>query len=349
MRKEYKLYNINYLDKYQKFIKMFDNNSKINILEILPDSVLDDYLQEVEKCNNKLQELDKDFNYIDIFNKKQLIFKNLNNAKISRVTYRVLKELEKNETLLSNLKSFKPHEGYSNIVEYNQIKTLTGRLVNTKKSPKILTLSAKHRKIFESRWQSEGELYQIDFKSLEPRVIRKINGKDSSEDIYLEIASYLDFPVDRLIIKRAIISILYGSNAQIQGLSKERSDVVLETTKQYFNLSSILDKASKEYKIGCRRNFFGRPIWNIKETQENKLVNNYIQSTAVDISLLYFSELCEIIDLSICKPVFIIHDALIVDTKKDYFENLNKIVNKGYTCKKLGFFPLEIKKLSETY
>ena len=189
----------------------------------------------------------------------------------------------------------------------------------------------------------------IDFKTLEPRVIRKINGKESSDDIYTEIAGTLDFEVDRVVIKRGIISTLYGSNSIIEGLSKERSDVVLSATKDYFDLASILYHASKENEIGCRNNYFGRPIWNIKEDKTNKLINNYIQSTAVDVALSYFSDLCSVLDLDMCKPIFIIHDALVLDVHNDYKNNVVNIVNKGYTCNRLGHFPLEIEKLSETY
>ena len=99
----------------------------------------------------------------------------------------------------------------------------------------------------------------------------------------------------------------------------------------------------------CRNNFFGRPIWNINETKENKLINNYIQSTAVDIALSYFSELSDVIDLELCKPIFIIHDALVLDVHNDYKNEFVHIVNKGYNCSQLGYFPLEIEKLSETY
>ena len=61
----------------------------------------------------------------------------------------------------------------------------------------------------KSRWQHKGELLYVDFKNLEPRVIRKINGKESSLDIYTEISNTLDFEVDRVIIKRGIISTLW--------------------------------------------------------------------------------------------------------------------------------------------
>ena len=287
-------------------------------------------------------------NYLEYFSKNQKIFENLYNAKVNILSYKVFRDLEKNETILSNLLSFKPKKGYSNVVTYNQLGTISGRLVNKKTSPKILTLPARCRKIFESRWQKNGDLYYIDFKTLEPRVIRKINKKDSPHDIYNEISSLLDFEVDRIIIKRGIISTLYGSTSCIEGLSISRSNDVLSATKEYFDLDSILKKAAIVHDVDCRSNFFGRPIWNIKETKENKLINNYIQSTAVDVALSYFSELCDKINLEFCKPIFIIHDALVIDVHNDYKKELVNIVNCGYNCKRLGYFPLEIERLLET-
>tara|TARA_B100000212_G_C27325931_1_gene512377 strand:+ start:11 stop:1066 length:1056 start_codon:yes stop_codon:yes gene_type:complete len=348
MKDEYKLYNIEDINKYSRFFNMFSRKLSIDILDILPEFYKEEYEKDIKIADSKLLELDKDFNYIEIFRLKQKIFKNIFQAKINKISYKVFKELEKNETLQSNLRSFKPIRGYANAVEYNQVKTISGRLINTSSSPKILTLPARHRKIFESRWTQEGDLLQVDFKSLEPRVIRKINGKEASDDIYMDIADQLDFKVDRLIIKRAIISILYGSNSQIDGLSKERSDIVLRATREYFDIQSILNKASKEYDVGCRSNFYGRPIWNIKESKENKIVNNYVQSTAVDVALLYFSELCDKLDLDLCKPIFIIHDALICDVHKDYKNEFVKIVETGFNCPKLGNFPVEITNVLES-
>ena len=112
---------------------------------------------------------------------------------------------------------------------------------------------------------------------------------------------------------------------------------------------AILNKASIVNEIGCRNNYYGRPIWNIEETKENKLINNYVQSTAVDIALSYFSELCDKINLELCKPVYIIHDALILDVHNDYISDIMNILDTGYNCEKLGHFPVEIEKLSETF
>ncbi len=347
MNTEYKIYNIEILNNWQKFTNMF--NKKNDILQILPEHFINSYKEDIKNANEKLNEKDKDLNYLKKLRYNQKIFNNLFSAKINGLSYRVFKELEKNETILSGLERFRPIKGYCTNIEYNQANTITGRLTTTKSSPNILTLPARCRKIFESRWQQEGDLLYIDFKTLEPRVVRKINGKEASDDIYLEIAAMLDFEVDRVVIKRGIISTLYGATSTISGLSQERSKSVLEATKSYFDLSSITKKASYVHDVGCRINFFGRPIWNIEEDQENKIVNNYIQSTAVDVALSYFSELCDLIDLEKCKPIFIIHDALILDVHKDYIDTCKEIVQAGYTCSQLGHFPIDICKLSETF
>ena len=344
---EFKLYNITDLDKWNKYTSMFNNKNIIQ--EVLPDHFLEEYQLDLQKAESNLNELDKKLNYLNVLRKNQKIFKNLHKAKINGISYRVFKELEQNETILSGLQKFKPSKGYCAEIDYNQTNTVTGRLTTTKTSPNILTLPARCRKIFESRWQQEGDLLYIDFKTLEPRVIRKINGKEASDDIYLEIADMLDFEVDRIIIKRGIISTLYGATSTISGLSQERSNAVLEATKSYFDLAAISKKASYVHDVGCRINFFGRPIWNIEEEQGNKIVNNYIQSTAVDVALSYFSELCDKINLDLCKPIFIIHDALVLDVHKDYIETCKNIVKTGYTCTQLGHFPVDINKLSETF
>lgn len=344
---EYKLYNINKLDKWNKYISMIINKSIIE--EVLPSHFLKQYQEDVNLAEGELYELDKKLNYLNTLRKNQKIFKNLFAARINGLSFRVFKELEKNETISSGLEKFKPIKGYCKEIKYNQANTITGRLTTTKESPNILTLPARCRKIFESRWQQKGELLYIDFKTLEPRVVRKINGKEASDDIYLEIADMLDFEVDRVIIKRGIISTLYGATSTISGLSQERSKLVLEATKNYFDLMSITKKASYVHDVGCRINFFGRPIWNIEENKENKIVNNYIQSTAVDVALSYFSELCDKINLDLCKPIFIIHDALVLDVHKDYIDACKSIVKTGYTCPQLGHFPIDIDNLSETF
>ncbi len=349
MRNLYELYKVDKLKKWDKYTSMFRVESKIDIINLIPLHFREKYLKDLESAKLIVKQKDESLNYIDRYKKNQLVFNSIEKAKINSLAYKVVKDFEKNETILSNLASFKPEGGFSSVSQYNQTKTISGRLTDANGSPKILTLPSRCRKIFDSRWGNEGCLIILDFKNLEPRVIRKINGKNSGDDIYKEIADTLDFEVDRVVIKRGIISTLYGLNTQIEGLSKDRSEAVLEATKSYFDLSLTLEKAEIVNDIGCRNNFFGRPIWNIDETKNHKIVNNYVQSTAVDIALSYFSELCETLNLDLCKPIFIIHDALVLDVHNDYKLELVNIAKKGYNCSELGYFPIKLENLSETY
>jgi len=338
----YNLFKINNLSQYDKYTKMF-NNKVVDMNLLLPEHITSDYEADLENTLAILKKKDISCYSDKVKNYKEL-FKALKRAKINLLYYKTILSIEKNSTVKSTLLSFKPVNGYANLAKYEMFKTITGRLVN-KESSRILTLPSKYRKIFESLWGNEGKIISIDFKTLEPRIARKLNGQKSSNDIYEELSNDLDYKVDRSIIKRAVISILYGSNAPLKELSKERSDAVLSAVKDYFNLDSLLRIAdnceNREYRI----NYFGRPLHNLDETNNNKIINNLIQSSAVDVALTYFYNLVKTLDTDMCRPLFIIHDAIVFDVKLDYLEKLKIEVEKGYDCQKLGNFPLELTNL----
>ena len=346
MRKEYKLYKIQDYLTYEKYYKMFNNTLDINsIFHLLPSHKLESFKEVLNVCDEKLKEKDSSLNYLNTWNKKQSIFDLLSPAKIDGLAYLAFKEVEKNETILSILNSFKPKKGYTDKIVYNQLKTTTGRLtVNS--GPRILTLPKRCRKILKSRWDKEGEIVQIDFKSLEPRIARKILGKEVSNEIYKEIQASLDFPVDRSVIKRETISVLYGKSSNISNIAEDRSNIIFNKLKEYFDIEKLIKIADNVNSINARSNYFGRPIWNIEEAKTNKILNNYIQSTAVDVCLLYFSDLCNNIDLNSAVPLYIIHDALLLDVKKEYFDKFNNIISLGYENDKLGNFPIELTKIN---
>lgn len=342
-----KLYKIKVMEKYKKYFSMFKSDIEDTEI-ILPNHVVDKYREDLNLEKEKIFEFDKEVDYLKVFEKNQHVFDSLERCKINVLTYNAFLEFEKNETILSSLRSFKPINGFARKCKYDQNRTITGRLVNTDCSPKILTLPTRCRKILDSRWGSEGVLYSIDFKTLEPRVVRKINKKECSDDIYQEILESLDFDIDRSIIKRGIISILYGSTSQIKGLSRDRSSAVLDATKNYFDLDTLYHKAETIYSEKFRVNYFGRPLWNIEEQNKNKIINNYIQSTAVDIALSYFSSIVNEVKKESCIPVFIIHDALVFDIKKSYEKIFLELIKKGYSCSRLGYFPIEATKFIES-
>ena len=47
-----------------------------------------------------------------------------------------------------------------------------------------------------------------------------------------------------------------------------------------------------------------------------------------------------------CRPLFIIHDALIIDVDKEHLDDIKRYVNTGYYVPGLGNFPLKIKEFN---
>ena len=341
----YKLYNIDYFKEFDKYFKFFKdiNESNIDYKSSLPDFEVENFDKRCKESKEELLTLDKEYNFTKLFNSYKELFSNLTNCRIDLLAYKAFSEIEKNESVLSTLKSFKPKNSVTKIVEYDTTSIITGRLV-VKSGPKILTLPSKYRSILKSSYQN-GNIYSIDFSSLEPRIAGKLSEKNSENDIYAEISDLLSFNADRSIIKKAVISSIYGANYRsLEGLSNDRSKEIFDAINDYFDFAKILELSKNVDEQGIRRNYFGRPLWNLNEKRENVLINNYIQSSAVDVALKYFTELS--LNNHILKPLFILHDALIVDISDENYDDVFKIINNGYDDDKLGYFPLKLEKFN---
>lgn len=343
--KELKIYNSSFLDKYEKFIKFFDaHDMNYDIEEVLPSYLKEEYINEYNNEINHIRSKDIK-NYVDLFLMQEKFLESLAGAKIDGLTYLALKEIEKNETISSILNGFKPFNGLTEKIVYNRFGTVTGRLT-VKKGPNILILPKRCRRILKSRWDVEGEVLSIDFVSLEPRFAKKLTNKNCGIDVYQDIMNNISFEIDRSIIKKAIISVLYGSERSfIEGFSRERSQEVFDAVHDYFNIGEIKQRYIKQDEFCILRNFFGRPLWIDMAQRENVLVNNFIQSSAVDLALKYFAEITEKLNPKYFKPLYVIHDALVVDVKKEYKKEVEDLINIGYNDKDLGNFPLSIEQV----
>jgi len=338
----YKKDSFGFFKKFEIFFKEFEEYFVLE--EILPDHFKKAFFNKKNKLLKEAIEDDIDFNYFEIFKKQTILFESLQKSKIDGLLLLAYKEIESNETILKNLNSFRPKKSYSDLVVYNRVETITGRLT-VKSGPKILTIPSRCRNIIKSRFEN-GKIINIDFKSLEPRIVSYISGNKFCEDIYQEINNFLSFNADRSVIKRAVISLIYGSSIKrIDNLSNEKSLEISNVINKYFDFKKIVSISKKIDKKGYRRNYFGRPIHNLKEENERKILNNFIQSTAVDIALNYFSDIV----LQTCNksaiPLFIIHDAIIFDVKNEYENKFTDIIKNN--CKNsLGIFPLEITEIN---
>lgn len=336
--KLYKKDSFSFYDKFKLFFSEFKES--YDLKDILPDHYLKMFLNEEKELMEECLDLDKDYSYLNIFNNHTFVFDSLVQSKIDGLLLLAYKEIEKNETIISNLNSFNPKNSFSRRVNYNRVETTTGRLT-VKSGPKILTIPSRCRNIIKSRF-NKGHIVHIDFKSLEPRIMSYITGNDFCEDIYEEIHSNLSFKTDRSVIKRAVISLTYGSSIKnIENMTVEKTKEISEIIEDYFNFNKLIDLSKKVDQYNLRRNYFGRPIHNLNEKNDRKILNNFIQSTAVDISLNYFYELIKKTDRDNSLPLFIIHDAIIFDVSSDYIDEFKKIVKQNYK-NKLGIFPLDI-------
>jgi hypothetical protein len=93
---------------------------------------------------------------------------------------------------------------------------------------------------------------------------------------------------------------------------------------------------------------FGRPIF-VEDRSDHVLFNHFVQSSAAEASILGFYRLFETApaSLSDCVPIFVIHDALVVDASRKSAEMITGLCKDGIDIPGLGNFPVDIKDLSE--
>lgn len=347
MREIYKLYNLEYEQQIKNQIAFLESlDIEVNISDIIPDHMQESFTENERKLNKKINEIDIK-KYKKVLDNNLELFNYLKQAKVNTLAYKAITSVETNQTILNNLKHFKPVRGFSKLSKYDLVSNVSGRMT-IKKGPNILVLPKRCRTIFESSFKN-GRLLSLDFVNLEPRIALKLTGKNPPLDIYEEAKSQLDFQIDRSVIKRAIITMLYGgSHESFKNISSNKAVEIFESMRKYFDMDKLRDISSKVDELGIRRNFYGRPIWNLDETKSNIIINNYIQSTAVDVALKYFSGLVKKIDLDKCKPIFVIHDAIVFDIQKEYINSFNEIIKKGYNDKDLGNFPVSVSQFNKS-
>lgn len=232
---------------------------------------------------------------------------------------------------------------------YNRIKTKTGRLTISS-GPPVLTLPKQTRNAYRSQF-TNGAICELDFTSLEPRCASNIAGNPFlKSDLYEQIMGMLDIDIERDSIKELVICLLYGAGEYRarsilkKSVSDRNVQEILKSVKSFFAFDKLRKDLLEEAKSGIVHNYFGRPI-NVDSIQAGVLINNYIQSTAVDLSLIAFSDLVSGLNPMVARPLFIIHDALMLDVNLDRYDDINSQIGDYYSHEALGIFPWKIRRL----
>lgn len=320
----------------------------------LPKSEYQNILENfVNSINNTLASDDADY-YFKYFKPTNMVFDALKPAKINKTTLDAhLKN--SNDSQSSLLKSFNPSGplGFCPAPRYDRIHTITGRL-SIEDGPKILTLKKEYRDIIESRFGDEGRIVYVDYKNLEPRSVLAIRGAESRNeyDIYDYFIKNYELDVPRNIVKHITIARLYGAGHkllkhQIESgfrgvLADNQIDELIELVDQHFGIKTLIDDVKTQYDNNNRefiKNLYGRTMRVSGIVGDNVLMNYFVQSTAVDIALLGFKNIIEGIKRKndeLIVPLYILHDALILDVHKDAKNDLISIIPMGMKVDKVG-------------
>mgnify|MGYP003649538274 CR=1 FL=1 len=227
--------------------------------------------------------------------------------------------------------------------KYSMGGSITGRLT-VSSGPNILTLKRSHRAIMKSRFDG-GNIVQADISSLEPRIALSVAGKQPPDDIYSHVCEKLfGGKLSRSQAKQSILTCIYGGSSWTLGkvLSSDANpEKILKDVKKYFEIENLNKNLETEVlDKGFITNLYGRRIMS-----GESLVNHFLQSTGVDVSLSVFRSLLSSLDASDVDyvPIYVIHDAIVLDVSSSALEALRGICEEsfqvdGIKCK----FPLKV-------
>ena len=98
-------------------------------------------------------------------------------------------------------------------------------------------------------------------------------------------------------------------------------------------------------RLGKVCNKHGRYL-ELDDPQDHLFVNTFAQSTGVDVALLGFKSVMDRLGIDGVRPLFVLHDALILDVRSDRLkdvENISSVKVHGYDAA----FPLKFEKMHQ--
>lgn len=303
---------------------------------VVPQQVLGEHIRSIASDLDEL--LDEIGGYAETLRSSRRVLSLLRPCRVDLAALRV----EQGRSGSTILDSFEPGPDSMCSPPIYSHATATGRLT-VREGPRILTLHKDHRRILSSRFDG-GRVMQVDFVSLEPRVLRLLADGSAPKDIYSDVAERIGGGATRRHVKLATLKMLYGSSRA--GIAEEIGQISSKSVRQieeYFGLPGLRAKLNSELaRSGEIRSYWGRPL---REANEGHLlVSHYTQSTAVDVALCGFGDLMERFvaeDLDVV-PCYVLHDALLLDVHPNMNERLEEIVNEGIDIEGLGHFEISL-------
>lgn len=233
-------------------------------------------------------------------------------------------------------------DGFVRVPDYDNAHSSTGRM-SIQGGPKILTLPRGLRSRLTSRW-ADGKLVEVDFNSLEARVLGWISGHDQiAGDMYEWIGKESGAEsAPRAIVKEATLSAIYGMSKRNFALRYQDMPDAIEIYENVRRLMGVQDLERRLASEQIFLNAFGRPL-----ADTTAKVSHYVQSSAVDIACSGFHWLADAIDSRKALPVYLIHDAMVLDVKSEYLDELRTICKAGLPISTINQkFPVKVKEFN---
>jgi hypothetical protein len=316
---------------------------------VLPQNEFKNYFKNlIQKTTDVFDELPFDY-YETVWAAGSRVINSLKPAKINLQMFQSHIEVNPHSP---GLESFRPkRSGFAYLVEYDRFSTRTGRFT-VSDGPNILVLKKEYKGMIQSSYD-DGRIVSLDFKALEARIILAEAGKTSdADDLYRDI-SEVQFKgiIPRDVVKVAVLAELYGVSKNTLkwklGLSEDKVDSFIESIKEYFGVEKLKQRLKNDlYEDGHLKNRFGRRL-EVPHNQDNLLINTYSQSTGVDVALLGFDKVLSKLGTEGIRPLFVLHDAIILDVRGDRLDDV-----RACNCVEIptyeGNFPLKFESITNS-
>jgi hypothetical protein len=328
-------------EKYQNISKNFVSSSYAAPL-LMPRSELKSSLSKAEKFMRETILDEKNKDYLKNWVKIDSFLKQMKRVKIDESQLKTLIS-QKSDLNPKTFLSFMPqNDGLANPVSYDTSASVTGRLT-VLKGPQILTTDHTVRSLFKSVYDG-GKIYSVDFVSIEPRIAMILGNKSTQNDVYQDLLE--EFPdLTRDQAKLITLTAMFGGSelkvAETIG-NLQLAKKAISFVRYNFGIDDLEKRLDNEANCGMIRNVLGRPL---REATKNKRIrtNHFLQSSAAEVAILLFSELCEKFSKGV-RPMFVIVDALIVDVSPDFDDEFIKM-SKSISWKNVSM-PVKIEVLS---
>jgi len=306
-------------------------------------------LKKVTEWASELHENLDEYSYLSVFKRELDLLQGMEPALFDSTSFNRWCLGKKIDKKLKNSFSV-DRSGFLKKSVYNNFSTRTGRIV-THSGPQFLTAQKEIRGFLKSRYP-KGKIVQLDFVSLEPRVALYAAKNSFVEDVYSMFNKvYFDNSLERSQIKKLVLCALYGAGTRTlkkilpENISPSKA---VKNVRESMNFYELVKSKKKELENdSTMTNFFGRKI-TPSSSRDSIIFNNWVQSSAVDVSLIGFCDLIERFKKSNFKfnPLFLIHDALVIDASEEMLENLKHNNEISVFIEELGRFPLSVEYLS---